>query len=149
MAERGAVLAADTVLGAPPAEVFPILGDLDRHHHLTDGGMRILRLEGPRGRRTGGLVELRGPLGIKRLVRTEVSGAEAGTRLWGTAVTEQGARAHVEWRLEPFDRDRTSVEVRIAVEATSWPERLLLLLGGRRWLRARMRAALRRMREQI
>lgn len=149
MAERTSLLAADTVLGARPAEIFPLLCDLDQHHHLTDGGMRILRLHGRRGRRTGGLVELRGPLGIKRLVRTEVRGAEPATRLWGTAVTEQGARAHVEWRLRPCEGDRTAVEVRLEVEASSWPERLLLLLGGRTWLRARMRAALRRMRERV
>jgi hypothetical protein len=149
VADRAAVLAADTVLGARPAEIFPLLCDLDRHHQLTDGGMRILELEGQRGRRTGGLVELRGPLGIKRLVRTQVRGAEPASRLWGTAVTQQGARAHVEWRLQPFDTDRTAVEVRIAVEATNWPERLLLLLGGRAWLRARMRAALRQMREHV
>src|SRR4051812_5706781 len=93
--------------------------------------MRILQLEGPRGRRTGGLVELRGPLGIKRLVRTRVAGAEPGRRLWGTAVTEQGAKAHVEWRLRPCDEDRTAVQVRIEVEASTWPERVLLALGGR------------------
>jgi hypothetical protein len=149
VAERGTVLAADAVVGARAAEIFPLLCDLDRHHHLTDGGMRILRLDGQRGRRTGGLVELRGPLGIKRLVRTRVSGAEPGRRLWGIAETQQGARAHVEWRLRPCDHDRTSVQVRIRVEATNWPERLLLALGGRTWLRARMRAALRRMGQQL
>jgi hypothetical protein len=149
VAERSAVLAADAVLGARPAEIFPLLCDLDQHHHLTDAGMRIISLDGQRGRRTGGLVELRGPLGIKRLVRTEVRGAEPTRRLWGTAVTEQGARAHVEWRLQPCDGDRTAVEVRIEVEATTWAERLLLVLGGRSWLRARMRAALRRMTERV
>src|SRR3954454_18266047 len=144
MSERGALLTADAVVGAPPSQIFPLLCDLDRHHHLTDRGMRIVGLEGERGRRTGGLVELRGPMGIRRLVRTSVAGAEPGRRLWGTAVTEQGAKAHVEWRLEPSDGERTTVEVRIEVQAARWPERALLALGGRTWLRARMRAALRR-----
>jgi len=149
VAEGGAVLAADAVVGARAAEIFPLLCDLDRHHDLTDGGMRILRLEGQRGRRTGGLVELRGPLGIRRLVRTRVSGAEPGRRLWGTAETEHGARAHVEWRLRPHDAESTAVQVRIEVEASNWPERMLLALGGRAWLRARMRAALRRVGQQL
>src|SRR3954469_20335582 len=129
MSERGALLTADAVVGAPPSQIFPLLCDLDRHHHLTDGGMRIVRLDGERGRRTGGLVELRGPMGIKRLVRTRVAGAEPGRRLWGTAVTDRGAKAHVEWRLRPCDEDRAAVQVRIEVEASTWPERVLLALG--------------------
>jgi uncharacterized protein YndB with AHSA1/START domain len=148
VAERG-VLTADAVVGAPPSQIYPLLCDLDQHRHLTDDGMRILRLEGEEGRRTGGLVELRGPMGIKRLVRTSVSGAEPGKRLWGTALTEQGAKAHVDWRLQPRHGERTTVEVRIEVQAARWPERLLLALGGRTWLRARMRAALRRMGERV
>jgi hypothetical protein len=58
MRNPGVSLSARRAIAAAPAEVFGLLGDLDRHRELTDPGIRILALEGPPGRRTGGLVEL-------------------------------------------------------------------------------------------
>ena len=95
-------LAARATIDAAPAEVFELLGDLDRHRDLADHGMRILELDGAPGRRTGGLVELRGPVGLKRLARTSVGGAEPPFRLWGTAQTPEGASALIEWRVRPY-----------------------------------------------
>ena len=132
---------AGTTIAARPVDVFDLLGDLDRHRDLADRGMRILSLQGPPGRRTGGLVELRGPVGLTRLARTRVRGAEPHSRLWGTAETPDGARAFVEWRVKP-QGDRTHVEVRLDVRARTWKDRILLHLGGRTWLRSRLRSAL-------
>jgi hypothetical protein len=137
-------IAAGTTVLAAAADVFALLVDLDRHGELTDQGMRILSLQGPPGRRTGGLVELRGPGGLRRLARTRVQGAEPYSRLWGTAETADGARACLEWRVRP-QGDRTHVEVRLDLRARRWRDRILLHLGGRAWLRARLRAALDRL----
>jgi hypothetical protein len=137
-------IAARTTIAAEASDIFGLLGDLDRHRDLTDQGMRILSLQGPRGRRTGGLVELRGPVGLTRLARTRVQGAEPHSRLWGTAETIDGARASLEWRVRP-ESDRTDVEVRLDVRAGGWKDRTLLHLGGRAWLRARLHAALDRL----
>jgi hypothetical protein len=38
--------------------------------------------------------------------------------------------------------DRTHVEVRLDVRARTWKDRILLHLGGRTWLRSRLRSAL-------
>jgi hypothetical protein len=140
-------IGARASIAASPSEVFGLLGDLDRHREITDRGLRIVSLQGPPGRRTGGLVELRGPAGLTRLARTSVHGAEPHSRLWGAAETAEGAEAFLEWRVEP-DGDGTQVEVRVYVRAGSWRDRLLLRLGGKLWLRARLHSALARL-EQV
>jgi Polyketide cyclase / dehydrase and lipid transport len=137
-------IAARATIAAAPGDVFELLGDLERHRDLTDHAMRILSLHGPPGRPTGGLVELRGPVGLTRLARTRLQGAEPHTRLWGTAETTDGARARLEWRVRP-QGDGTHVEARLDVQARTWTDRTLLRLGGRAWLRARLRAALDRL----
>lgn len=144
MDSAAVTVAARTTVAAAPSDVFELVGDLDRHGDLTDRGLRILTLDGPRGRRTGGVVELRGPAGLTRLARTRVRGAEPHARLWGTAETADGARALLEWRFRPQD-GRTDVEVRLDVQAANRRDRMLLRLGGRAWLRARLRAALDRL----
>ena len=83
-------VAARKTIDAAPSDIFDLLRDLDRHDELTDPGIRILRLHGPPGRRTGGLVQLRGPAGVTRLARTRVQGAEPRSRLWGAAETRTG-----------------------------------------------------------
>jgi hypothetical protein len=144
MASPAISIVARATVAAAPSDIFELLGDLDRHRELTDRGMRILTLHGPPGRRTGGIVELRGPMGVTRLARTRVHGGERGSRLWGTAETADGACALVQWRVEGAP-DRTHVEVRLDVHARTWKDRTLLHLGGRAWLGARMRAALARL----
>jgi hypothetical protein len=144
MDRRGVSVTARTTLTAGAADVFGLLSDLDRHRELTDRGIRILDLDGPPGRRSGGFVSLKGPAGLTRLARTQVRGAEPHCRLWGTAETPDGARASLEWRVSP-QRDVTHVEVQLDVRPRRWRDRLLLHLGGRLWLRARLRAALHRL----
>ncbi len=141
-------VAAGATIDARAEDVFDVLGDLDRHRDLADDGLQILDLEGARGRRTGGLVELRGPVGLKRLARTSVGGAEPPFRLWGTARTTDGACALMEWRVKP-EGERTHVEVQLDVRPRTWSDRTLLSLGGRAWLRNRLDAALDRLAQSV
>jgi len=127
-----------------PQAVYARLADLDEHRHLVDAGMRILALDGPAGRRSGGLVELRGPAGLRRVARTRVKGAEPGRRLWGTATTTDGTEAELEWRLHPHEAG-TEVEIELRLRSQSPRDRLLLRMGGERWLRQRLAAAIARL----
>ena len=124
----------------PREETWRILADLDRHHALTDGAMTILELDGPHGARTGGLVELRGPLGLRRRAQTAVRAAEHPQWLAGTAATPSGTRAVLEWHLRPAPHG-THVDVELQVVPATRRDRLLLALGAQRWLRRRLRAA--------
>lgn len=119
----------------PPQEVFNLLADLDCHHLLTDDGMQIVRLHGPVGARTGGLVELRGPIGLRRRVATVVGGSAPPSKLWGTAHTRSGSHAVIRWHLRP-DGPGTHVRVELDITAAA-RDRALLACGGRLWLRRR------------
>ncbi|HEX8120878.1 MAG TPA: hypothetical protein VF549_06390 [Solirubrobacteraceae bacterium] len=55
---------------APAESVFRRLSDLDAHRHLASPGIEVLSLDGRRGARTGGLVRLNGPLGLRVMART-------------------------------------------------------------------------------
>jgi len=54
----------------------------------------------------------------------------------------QRTRARVSWHLEPAG-EGTRVTLRVAVDEAARADRLLLALGGRRWLRRRLRLVLR------
>ena len=142
-ARDGGLIVARDEVRAPAERVLRVLADLDAHRELTDSSMEILQLHGPRGRRTGGVVELRGPAGIKRRAVTQVQGAEAG-RLWGKATTSNGTEAELEWLVQPTDA-ATTVEVRLRLRPEHWADRLLLQLGAKHWLRGRLSAALTRL----
>ena len=83
----------------------------------------------------GGRILIRGPLGITREARAEVVDAEAPCRLVGRAVlgTTVGA---VAWKILP-EGEGSLVSLSAEVERASTANRLLLVLGGRRWLRRR------------
>ncbi len=138
-----ALIVAREEVRAPAEGVLRVLLDLDAHQDLTDGGLEIVQLYGPRGRRTGGVVVLRGPAGIRRHAVTRVQGAEAG-RLWGKATTSNGTEAKLEWLLRPTGA-ATSVEVRLHLRPRHWRDHVLLHLGARRWLHRRLAAALTRL----
>ncbi len=128
----------------PREQTWRLLADLDRHHALIDSGMTILALDGPRGARTGGLVELRGPLGLRRRAQTKVEAAKHPRWLAGTAATPSGTRASLEWYLRASPHG-TRVDVELQITPATRRDRLLLALGARPWLRRRLRAAVDRL----
>lgn len=131
-------------VGAPPGQVFHRLRDLDAHRDLAAPHIEILELYGPRGARRGGSVRLNGPLGLRRAARTRVRGAEFPHRLTGTADAGGGTCATLSWSLGP-DAAGTGVEVTLEVAPGTVGDRLLLMAGGRTWLRRRLRIAIRRL----
>ncbi|HYF26423.1 MAG TPA: SRPBCC family protein [Baekduia sp.] len=131
-------------IGATPAAVFGVLGDLDRHWHLAGPAIRVLALDGPPGSRRGGRLRLLGPCGVRRTVRTRVTRLEPDEMLAGTASTASGSTVHVTWRVAPCG-DGARVELQLAADRASALDAVVLRLGGRRWLRRRLQAALQRL----
>ncbi len=113
-----------------PERVFEFLSDLHNHWQLEDSFIAVNGVGNG-----GGRILIRGPLGITREARTEVVEAEAPSRLVGRAVlgTTVGA---VAWKILP-EGDGSLVSLSAEVERASTADRLLLVLGGRRWLRRR------------
>jgi hypothetical protein len=134
----GRPIIATARLESRPQAVYALLSDLGEHWRLADPWVDPVEL-GP----DGGVVRLTGPLGISRTVRTRVVHTEAPVLLAGEAALG-ATRAAVRWRLVA-DGEGTRVELRADVLEAGFADRLLLALGGRRWLRGRFRATLRRL----
>ena len=129
---------------APPEAVFSKLIDLDAHPRLAWPHIEIEDLHGPLGARTGGVVRLNGPLGVRIRARTAVGTASYARELSGTARTDTGTTGTLTWRLEPSG-SQTLVTAHLTADARTLRDRCLLRLGGRRWLRRRLRTAIDRL----
>lgn len=124
------VIAAEETIGADVGVVFEFLADLRNHWLLTGRWVRMLHLTGPDLGPTGGWVELRGPLGITRLLRTTVVERMEPSRIAGVAELGARTRARVTWELKPLARGRTQVRLEARLEAATFAHKLLLRLGA-------------------
>jgi uncharacterized protein YndB with AHSA1/START domain len=140
---------AEALVPASPEEVFEFLSDLDNHWRLVDRFVQVVELEGPDGQpANGGVVRLRGPLGVRRTARTRVTAAKAPRLLIGTAELGERTRGRVSWTLAGR-LGQTRVRLAAEVEHADPLDRLLLRLGGRAWMRRRFATALERLVERF
>jgi len=136
---------ATGVIAASPGDVFGFLADLDNHRLLAHRYASVLQL--PEGGPDGAWLQVRGPLHVTRRARTEMTQAVApadgvGGVIEGTATTSAGTEVRVTWRLSPHPGG-TAVTVEFVIERAAPVDRVLLTVGGRRWLEQRfLRAAL-------
>ncbi len=141
-AEPPADVEATALVPAPAEEVFGFLDDLGNHWIVADRFVEVVDLHRPAGARAeGGVVRLRGPLGVRRTVTTQVAAVKPPRLLIGTAAVGERTRARVSWALAD-DRGGTRVRLAARVERASRFDRLLLACGGRWWLRRRCAATL-------
>jgi carbon monoxide dehydrogenase subunit G len=133
------------VVPAAPEEVFAFLSDLKNHWLLADRFVEVLTIDrGLDGAARGGTVRMRGPLGLGRTATTRVVSTEAQTTMTGTAVLTGGTQAVIRWSLTNYGK-ATRVELAAYLEKTGLLDRLLLALGGRRWIRRRFASILQRL----
>lgn len=132
MRDAAAEIEATAVVPAPPEYVFGFLSDLRNHWRLVDRFVRVVAVDGD-----AGLVRLHGPLGVRRTVRTRVTALHEPAELEGVAELSGGTRARVCWTLEPAEGGGTDVRLAATVLSATTPDRLLLALGGRTWMRRR------------
>jgi hypothetical protein len=132
-------------LAAAPEAAYAFLADLDNHWRLID---RWAQIAGVSHDGLGATVRLRGPLGVRRTVRTRVLVASAPRELDGEARVGRRTVGRVHWSLTP-EGDGTLVVLSATVPTASGVDRALLALGGRRWLRRRFAAALRQLAAEV
>jgi uncharacterized protein YndB with AHSA1/START domain len=134
---------AERDIAASADMLFTYLADLEQHWQLAGPSIEVVSLERLPGREAahGGVVCMRGPLGIRRAARTRVVEADPPTRLAGSAEVGSATVARVSWALRP-DGERTRVRLEATVEQASPLDRALLAIGGRRWLERRFAAIL-------
>lgn len=134
------MIAATAVVPAPAGDVFALLADVEGHWRLAGGWVRVAELDAD-----GGVVEMRGPLGlVRRTVRTRVVARVPGECVEGVAETG-GTRAHVRWTLRELGPAATEVRLEALVDRAAPLDRLLLAFGGARWLRGRFGSTLERL----
>ena len=145
-----AVASAERDVAAPAGALFAYLADLEQHWQLADRFIEVVSLDRPSDGEPlgGGVVRMRGPLGISRVAQTRVVEAEAPTRLAGTAEVGSGTVASVSWTLRPVG-SRTRVRLEATVERASPLDRALLVLGGRRWLERHFAKILQTLERQV
>lgn len=140
---------ASRLVEAPQDEVFELLGDLGNHWRLADRFIDVVTLERDAGGRAhGGRVRMRGPLAVRRTAATQVLAADAPRQLVGMAEVGRRTRAFVRWKLSEREGG-TGVRLEATIDRLGWLDRLLLLLGGRRWLERRFRSVLDRLAEHF
>lgn len=131
-------MTARRVVPHPPERVYAFIARLDNHWHLDD---RYLRLEHVSPDRREGRIVIRTPLGLRRTARTTVTTACEPTRFGGTATVGRRTTASVNWNIESHE-DGADIALEAKVLAARPLDRLLLVLGGSRWLRCRFHRVL-------
>jgi hypothetical protein len=144
-ARRGArwrTVAVTTAIDVDRWSAFGLLSDLDEHSRFAGDFVDVLALDGPSGARAGGLLRIRGPLGIRRVVSTRLVAARAPMLLSGQATAGPKTTARISWRLARCSSG-TTVELSVTVLRATVVDRVLLSLG-RAWLRRQLAGTLRR-----
>jgi hypothetical protein len=144
MARPSKRLSVARTIPTDPEIAFAFLSDLDNHWRLADRFVDVIRLEGTPGSRTGGEICIRGPLGIARTARTTLDTSHAPWLISGTARAGRETLVRVSWSLKP-DPKGARVELTLTRLSTNPIDRLLLTIGGRRWLRQRLTKTLHRL----
>ncbi len=135
---------AQAVVSAPVDAVWALVADLREHWLLADRWTEVVRIDGD-----GGAIRLRGPLGVSRTVRVQVTERAAPDALEGVALLGDTTAARVRWELSATGPQTTRVALRAAVLSAAAGDRLLLEMGARRWLRWRFAVTLRRLDERL
>lgn len=146
--EHTITISARRRVPAGAAETFAFLAAPVTHRRLRVRGIALLSLDGD-DLLSGGVIGLRGPLGLRRTVRTHVALHQPVTRLAATALVDSGTAAHVSWTLREQRDGTTIVELTAMLGPVAPVDRLLLAAGGRFWVRRLFAATLRRLAAEL
>src|SRR5947208_9175354 len=96
--ETAADVEAAALVRSHPDEVFAFLSDLRNHWRMTGRGVKVVTIEADQdGETRGGVVRIRGPLGMRRTAATRVVAMREPHLLIGTAEIGPRTRARVSW----------------------------------------------------
>jgi outer membrane protein assembly factor BamB len=133
-------------IAATRQDVNHFLADLENHARLSPGSVEVLSHHSLKDGVAHATVLLRGPLGIRRFARTELLPVPVeATSIRGRAQIGHRTAASVAWTIKACGPGRSEVALCARVEDAAPLDRLLLLLGGRRWLAGHFQAALARL----
>ena len=127
-----------------PGALFARLADLENHWDLADRWVEVVSLNGSAD---GGVVRLHGPLGLSRTASTTVERVEQPRLIEGSARIGSTTVGRVRWELvsDGDGGEVTRVSLRAELVEAGSLDRALWALGGRVWLRSRLRLTLARL----
>lgn len=131
-------ITASRTVSHEPERVFAFLSDLRNHWRLE---ARFIELNFLDDDERGGLVRVKGPFGLGRMVRTNVVRVQSPRTLEGRAELGSRTRAAIRWEIASHPVG-ARVTLSALIESASPGDRLLLRWGGRLWLREIFRNAL-------
>jgi Polyketide cyclase / dehydrase and lipid transport len=141
---------ASRALPVGPAETYAFLSEPSNHRRLTTSRIRLLELhETADGQLSGGLMLIRGPLGLRRLATTRLESVREPGHLAGTVRAGAGTELGVRWDLHPAAGGGTVAVLSASVGRLAPTDRLLLTAGGRRWIRRLFSATLDRLAAEL
>jgi hypothetical protein len=142
-------LATEGLIPASPSSVFGFLADLENHWLVAGRNIEVLELTGPPGSRSGGSVRIRGPFGLSRTARTSVTEASAPDRMTGRAEIGRSTVATVSWTIAADNDGYSRVRLGAKIKQAGVLDRLILSLGGRRWMQRLFGGTLRTLANQF
>ena len=143
-------ISARRALPVGPEEAFAFLVRPHNHRRLATARIDLRDLEmGREGELRGARLVLRGPLWLRRAARTYVTSTRRSDHLAGTARVGSGTDVDVRWDLTAGDPEETIAVLTATVTRLAAPERLLLALGGRAWVRRLFAATLERLATEL
>jgi carbon monoxide dehydrogenase subunit G len=123
-------------IDASPETIFGFLERFERHLELIEERVTALSVEA-----TGSHVRLRGPVGVRRRVQTRLTHAESPRSIVGTVTAGRRTHGTVRWSIESSGSG-SWVQVVARADTLGLVDRVLLRLGGRRWLARSLEQAL-------
>ncbi len=141
-------IVASSPIAAPAEEILRFLTELENHVRLAPGSVEVLSLDRRPDVGVRALVRLRGPLAIQRTAATELLQAPTPDSLVGRARIGDSTRASVSWKIHRRTAGST-VTLCATIDEAGPLDRLILGLGGRRWLARRFAAALEHLSDQL
>lgn len=127
-------IAAERTVRVSRGELFSFLCELDNHWRLSDR-FEVLQVFGDDDvGGAGALVQVRGPLGLRRTARTAVRRVTPPGSLDGVAHAGESV-AHVHWQIESRGPDLSHVSVSVQLRRMGLAEKVLFAAGARLWMR--------------
>jgi hypothetical protein len=129
---------------APRERIFDFLCFLEHHWELIAD--RVVPLGVANGERSR--TRLRGPLGLRRTLRTQLTFARSPDSMVGSVEAGRRTRGTVRWSIQRLDVG-SWVEVTGHADTLGPFDRLLWVCGGRRWLARSLELALEALEERM
>ena len=136
-------ISARRALPVGPEEAFAFLSLPHNHRRLATARIGLRELDVTEdGELRGALMVLRGPLWLRRRARTRLVSMCRPEYLAGTARIGAGTHVEVRWDLDGTGAGASVAVLSATVTRLARPDRVLLAIGGRAWIRRLFAATL-------